>query len=360
MLNRGIPSINYADKDIFNLETDRIFKQHWIFFGFKTDFSDEKLFIDKEIAGIPVFVSNIEGDLFAYYNVCPHRGSRLVNNEKAIGNKKSIVCQYHHWGFSVAEGTSNINKQDLIAKDEACTSLKKIRVDTVGNFIFLNLSIEDSQSLSDYLGEYFEDLLLASEILDFKAIASRQIHHNCNWKHLIENVIDNKHCAPVHKLTLASMGFCKNKPEANVNSLHSMFTINPANPDTSKKRQKLLKLIYKDTETVDYYKHILIFPNLTLSIFEGVHYTIGLVDPINEKNCVYHTSYLRPSIADKNLSDSMEKNHVDTAIDIFNEDIKMLNSLADNLYKTGFSGEVYEDEIRIVHFMQNYINKINQ
>jgi hypothetical protein len=104
-----------------------------------------------------------------------------------------------------------------------------------------------------------------------------------------------------------------------------MFTINPAIPETSKKRQKLLKLIYKGVETVDYYKHILIFPNLTLSIFEGVHYTVGLVDPIDEKSCVYHTSYFRPHISDKNLSESMEKNHVDTAIDIFNEDIKMLH-----------------------------------
>jgi phenylpropionate dioxygenase-like ring-hydroxylating dioxygenase large terminal subunit len=356
----GIPSINYANTDIFSREVNKIFKENWIFFGFKSDFSNEKLFIDKHIAGIPVFVSNIDGNLYAYYNICPHRGSRLVNNEKAIGNKKSIVCQYHHWGFSVTEGNSNINKQDLIAKENACTSLKKIKVDAVGNFIFLNLSDENNQSLSEFLGEYLTDILIASEVLDFNNVANRQIYHNCNWKHLIENVIDNKHCAPVHKLTLANMGFCKNKPQTITGNLHSMFTINPAIPETSKKRQKLLKLIYKGVETVDYYKHILIFPNLTLSIFEGVHYTVGLVDPIDEKSCVYHTSYLRPHISDKNLSESMEKNHVDTAIDIFNEDIKMLNSLSDNLFKAGFKGEVYEDEIRIVHFMQNYINQINR
>jgi phenylpropionate dioxygenase-like ring-hydroxylating dioxygenase large terminal subunit len=356
----GIPSINYASSEIFLREVNKIFKENWIFFGFKSDFSSEKLFIDKFIAGIPVFVSNIDGSLFAYYNICPHRGSPLVINEKAIGNKKTVVCPYHHWGFSISEGNSSINKEDLIAKGNACTSLKKIKVDSVGNFIFLNLSDSNRQSLSDFLGEFINDILLASEILDFNILANRQIHHNCNWKHLIENVIDNKHCAPVHKLTLANMGFCKNKPQTFISNLHSMFTINPAIPETSKKRQKLLKLIYKDVETVDYYKHILIFPNLTLSIFEGVHYTIGEVDPVNQGSCVYHTSYLRPYINDKNLSQSIEKNHIDTAIDIFNEDIKMLNSLSDNLFKAGFNGEVYEDEIRIVHFMQNYINQIDQ
>jgi phenylpropionate dioxygenase-like ring-hydroxylating dioxygenase large terminal subunit len=356
----GIPSVNYASSDIFIREVNNIFKKNWIFFGFKSDFSEEKLFIDKRIAGIPVFVSNIDGNLFAYYNVCPHRGSPLVINEKGIGNKKTIVCQYHHWGFSVIDGKSNINEQDLIAKDNACKSLRKIKVDAIGNFIFLNFDDLSRQSLSEFLGDNLNDILIASELLDYKNLSIRQIHHNCNWKHLIENVIDNKHCAPVHKLTLASMGFCKNKPQTITSSLHSNFTIFPGFPEISNKRQKLLKLIYKDIEIVDNYKHILIFPNLTISIFEGVHYTVGLVNPIDEKNCDYHTIYLRPHINDENLRDSIEKNHVDTAVDIFNEDIMMLNSLSDNLFKAGFNGEVYEDEVRIVHFMQNYLNQIDQ
>jgi phenylpropionate dioxygenase-like ring-hydroxylating dioxygenase large terminal subunit len=356
----SIPAVNYASKEIFKDEVNKIFKENWLFYCFKTDFDSDKIFIEKEILSIPVFITNIDGVLSAFYNVCPHRGARLVDMGNALGNKTTIVCPYHYWGFSLTDGKSAISRDDLLLKDRACTSLKKIQVEAVGNFIFINLSLDNKQSLSDFLGDLKAELLIASEILDFTQLTSKVIPHKCNWKHLIENVIDNKHCAPVHKNTLAKMGFCKNKPIAEIGSLHNLFTINPANSENSQKKQKLLKLLYKNLDTVDYYKHILIFPNLTLSIFEGVHYTVGYVDPIDEFNTVYYTHYIRPNIPDANLSESIRDSHVDTAIDIFSEDIIMLNSLSDNLFKAGFAGEVYLDEERIVHFMDNYIKQMNK
>jgi phenylpropionate dioxygenase-like ring-hydroxylating dioxygenase large terminal subunit len=286
---------------------------------------------------------------------------KLVNDKNFLGNKKSIICPYHNWAFKIETGESiNVNTDELCNGTDSCTSLSKVQIDSVGEFVFVNLSKKNKISLTDYLGAITEELLEASSTLDFKKIKTKNILHNCNWKHIVENVIDNKHCAPVHKLTLAQLGFCKNKPETTLIDIHSLFTIYPESETLSTKRSNLLKKIYKKSDLVEFYKHILIFPNLTISIFEGVHYTIGFINPIDEKTTVYNTHYLRPNITDENISNSIENSHVTSAIDIFSEDVQMLNELKNNLSLSGFSGEVYKDELRIIHFMDVYNKFLNK
>ena len=354
-----IPSIFYSNNYSISKEIQSVFFDNWLFFGFKTDF-DDKIIINKNIVGYPIFLAKVESAVIGYFNVCPHRGAKLVSDDKYLGSKKTIVCPYHSWAFDLDSGNStNIKNDELV--DHECTSLKKVTVDYIGNFIFIKLSDCVSPSLEEYLGvNICSELLKASEILDFKKISTKNILHECNWKHIVENVIDNKHCAPVHKETLSKLGFCKNKPITELFDLHSQFTIEPGTTESANKRKRLLSKLYENKYLVDYYKHILIFPNLTLSIFEGVHYTIGYVNPLDNLKTSYETQYLRPFIKDENLSNVIEQSHVQTAIDIFNEDVKMLNSLSDNLDKIGLRGELYKDEIRITHFMDNYLKILNK
>jgi phenylpropionate dioxygenase-like ring-hydroxylating dioxygenase large terminal subunit len=355
-----IPSENYEKVESLNLEFANIFKSVWVFFGFKSEFFDSAI-IDREIMGMPIIGTLRDDHLIAYLNVCPHRGMKLVNDKNFLGNKKSIICPYHNWAFKIETGESiNVNTDELCNGTDSCTSLSKVQIDSVGEFVFVNLSKKNKISLTDYLGSITEELIQASSSLDFKKIKTRNILHNCNWKHIVENVIDNKHCAPVHKLTLAQLGFCKNKPETTLFDFHSLFTIYPESETLSTKRSNLLKKIYKKSDLVEFYKHILIFPNLTISIFEGVHYTIGFINPIDEKTTVYITHYLRPNITDENISNSIENSHVTSAIDIFSEDVQMLNELKNNLSLSGFSGEVYKDELRIIHFMDVYNKFLNK
>ena len=355
-----IPSENYEKIEILNLESLKIFKSSWLFFGFKSEFFDSSI-IDREIVGMPVIGALRNDELVAYLNVCPHRGMKLVRDKIFLGNKKTIICPYHNWSFNIETGESiNVKTDELCNENSSCTSLSEVQIDSVGEFVFVNFSRDIAISLADYLGTVSIELLEASVSLDFKRITTKNIFHDCNWKHIVENVIDNKHCAPVHRLTLAQFGFCKNKPETTLFGLHSIFEIYPENEILALKRNNLLKKVYKNSTLVDFYKHILIFPNLTISIFEGVHYTIGFVNPINEKKTVYNTHYLRPKISDENISNSIENSHVDSAIAIFSEDVQMLNELNNNLSLAGFTGEVYKDESRIIHFMDVYNKHLNK
>ena len=354
-----ITSIYYSNNYSFDNEITKVFRENWLFFGFVSEFENKSI-IAKSIAGFPVFLFKHNKQFQGYFNICPHRGANLVQNDSYSTTNNSILCPYHNWSFDLETGYSkNVKNSNLF--DAECTHLNKFKVDTVGNFIFIQLSSTYNLSLKDFLGaEILLELSVASELLNFNNICSKEIPHDCNWKHLVENVIDNKHCGPVHKNTLAKIGFCKNKPVAHFHELHSHFTIDPGNQDGAIKRRRLLKRIYSEDNLVDYYKHILIFPNLTISIFEGVHYTIGFINPQSNLKTNYETHYLRPLISDANISDLVENSHVQTALDIFSEDVNMLNSLSDNLNKIGLRGELYNDELRIVHFMETYLKFINK
>ena len=356
-----ITSKYYSKEDLFSHELKTVFKSSWIFFGLKSDFSKKIRVIDKSIINQPVFVSNINDNLKAYYNVCPHRGSKIVKNNTYSGSKKNIVCPYHAWSFEIESGNcTNVDKHLLIGNEKSCTSLKSIKVDTVGNFIFLLFSNNSDLTLKEYLGDVFQDLLIATDILDFTSGSTQNINHKCNWKHIVENVIDNKHCTVVHQTTLADMGFCENKPITTIHGFHNDFIIYPDENKNkfSKKKKKLLNLIYRGKEIVDYYKHILIFPNLTISVFEGVHYTVGFINPINSLETIFETRYYHPHIKENSVKESMEKAHKDSALEIFGEDVEMLNSLGENLFLAGFEGEHYKDETRIRHFNETYLKSI--
>lgn len=353
-----IPSIYYSNNYSFDDEISRVFRENWLFFGFLSEFENKSV-IDKNIAGLPIFLFKDNDQFQGYFNICPHRGANLVQNDAYLGTHSMILCPYHNWSFDLETGNSkNVDNSNL--HDSKCTHLHKFKVEAAGNFIFIQLSSNQKMSLNDFLGpEILYELSVASDILDFSNISSKDISHDCNWKHIVENVIDNKHCGPVHKNTLAKIGFCNKKPITQLYEHHSQFIIDPGSLEGAIKRKRLLKKIYKEDDIVDYYKHILIFPNLTISIFEGVHYTVGFINPLSNMKTNYETYYLRPFIGDTNISGLLENSHVQSALDIFSEDVTMLNSLRDNLYKVRLRGELYNDEFRIRHFMDNYLKFIN-
>ena len=348
---------HYSSEKVISCEVNYLFKKTWQFFCFAIEF-DRTNVVAREMFGVPVIVAKQrDGRFKAFYNICPHRGSVIVEDGESIKGE-FITCRYHAWCFSTTNGECTIDRRQLLRSDEdQCdVSLKSIQCDSAGAFVFVKICDQFTETLFDYLGDLESEILFASKALDFSQIKKSSIKHSCNWKHIVENVVDNKHCNPVHKLTLSKIGFCKNKPETKLVGLHSMFVIQPGDRELADKRNRLIKKVYPNAEVNKYYKHILIWPNLTISIFEGVHYTVGHIVPESATSSNYITFYGRPHIANSHLSVALESDHVDSAVSIFNEDVAMLNKLNNNLAIAGLSGHVYVDELRIIQFQSNYMN----
>src|SRR5690606_21764429 len=90
----ALPYYAYTDPHIYREELEKIFSRSWQFVGHSSQVAQPGDYFTCEVAGEPILVVRGKDDtLRAFYNVCPHRATKL--EKKDAGNKKILQCGYH-------------------------------------------------------------------------------------------------------------------------------------------------------------------------------------------------------------------------------------------------------------------------
>jgi len=200
----------YQSPEIFQLETERLFHGQWFCVGRAEQLPAKGDCLHVMVARENVIVVRGRDDtLRAFYNVCRHRGSRLIRsaplpdaetqsatNSGAIPGG-AIVCPYHAWTYNL-DGT--LRAAPFVSFDESCPkenfSLVPVRLETWGGFIFLDLSGE-APALLEQLAEPVRRLV-RYPLADLRRGAQLVYDVNANWKIIMENYNECYHCGPVH------------------------------------------------------------------------------------------------------------------------------------------------------------------
>ncbi|HLY13347.1 MAG TPA: Rieske (2Fe-2S) protein, partial [Candidatus Limnocylindrales bacterium] len=91
-----LPARAYHDPAVWALERDSWFSRDWICVGREEDAPEPGTFFRSEELGEPlVIVRARDGVLRAFYNVCQHRGTAVV--EEQCGKAVRFQCPYHAW-----------------------------------------------------------------------------------------------------------------------------------------------------------------------------------------------------------------------------------------------------------------------
>jgi Rieske 2Fe-2S family protein len=199
----------YSSPEIFALEAKHIFHAEWFCVGRLDQLPDKGDCLLVEVAGESVIVLRGRDEAVrAFYNVCRHRGSRLIRTnplpdaaDPAARNSSrvgvAIVCPYHAWSYNT-DGT--LRAAPFVQFDAACPkegfSLVPVGLETWGGFIFLNLSDKPPplanavEKTVRMLGRYpFADMRRGVQLIyDVRA----------NWKIILENYNECYHCGPAH------------------------------------------------------------------------------------------------------------------------------------------------------------------
>ncbi|MGH2522487.1 MAG: aromatic ring-hydroxylating oxygenase subunit alpha, partial [Anaerolineales bacterium] len=89
----------FRSPEFYALEQEKIFATGWVVVGCTSQVSQPGDILVASVAGQSILVTrNKAGELRAFYNVCRHRGSQLVNEAR---NVKVIRCPYHSWGYDL-------------------------------------------------------------------------------------------------------------------------------------------------------------------------------------------------------------------------------------------------------------------
>jgi Rieske 2Fe-2S family protein len=205
---RLLPGRAYHDQAIHDWEREHFLRQDWVIVGRESEAPDIGTFFTTELDGEPLLVVRGRDDqLRAFYNVCQHRGTAVV--EGACGKAVRFQCPYHAWIYDLdgklirAKHTEDLEEFSL-----AEYGLNTVRLETWQGFVFLNLD-SDAEPLADQLGDLVEHVAR----FDFAALRpAKTITYDvaANWKFVAENYSECYHCPGLHpqlnKLTPYDLG----------------------------------------------------------------------------------------------------------------------------------------------------------
>ena len=185
----------YTHPAIFERDRERILRNHWILAGHASDMPDAGDYRLFEIAGESIIlVRDGRGTIRAHYNVCRHRGSRVLL--EPAGRGRVMTCRYHGWTYG-ADGclqSAPRMPDDFRPEDHG---LKPCALAIVEGLLFV--------SLCDDAGPALESVVAGlTPYLRLHGIASARVARRetfpvqANWKLTVENYLECYHCKPAH------------------------------------------------------------------------------------------------------------------------------------------------------------------
>ena len=255
-----IPARFYTDPEIYGLEKEAIFYRNWWCMGHKSQLAQAGQYLTAQIHEQSVFVvRGRDGELRAFYNVCPHRGHELLDGQ---GRANLIVCPYHAWSFDL-DGSLKAarNTQDMGSFKKCDFGLKPIRVEEFCGFVFVNLD-PDAEPLKAQTEQLEDEIRHYCPHIEELQFAQRDVYDvACNWKVMVDNFLECYHCHPAHKdfVDLVDMDTYRT-------TLHGIFSsqVSGAARSTDNSAFKFKK------GDVDFgYAGWFLWPNLTIWVYPG-------------------------------------------------------------------------------------------
>ena len=191
-----LPARCFTDADIYEREMERIFRHIWQPIGHSADITQPGDYLTGQVAGQDVFVvRGRDGTLRGFFNVCQHRGHRLL---KGQGNLKvAITCPYHAWAYGL-DGNLRAapNAENVPGFDPTRVCLNGVAVEEVGNLVLVNLDTETPSFDAMFPGVKDELHEFAPRLSELEFSHRTTAELACNWKVAIENYAECYHCAP--------------------------------------------------------------------------------------------------------------------------------------------------------------------
>src|SRR5882724_3319782 len=193
----------YTSPEYARAERDRLWRKVWQGAGRVEEIPDVGNYLTYDILGDSILIVRTAPDqIRAYYNVCSHRGRRLVDTPKgarnACGKGKQFVCGFHAWRYNLnGECTTVLNKEDWKgALTDQRTNLGEVKVATWGGWIWINLD-PGCESLQSFL-EPAASMLEPFELQNMRYRWRRWLVFDCNWKVAMEAFAETYHVPGTH------------------------------------------------------------------------------------------------------------------------------------------------------------------
>ncbi|MBE5105809.1 ring-hydroxylating oxygenase subunit alpha [Bacillus thuringiensis] len=345
---RVLPYDLYTNPEVLKEEKDKIFSKSWQLVGHVSQVQNAGSFFTAEVAGEPIIVVRGKDEVVrAFYNVCPHRATKLEKNE--AGQKKILQCGYHGWTFHL---DGKLNKApNFRGEDHACVAnacLRSVRMEIAESLIFVNLD-DNAVPLMESYGDFFEKLSKFPFLGELKRTHDKKRVIKANWKAFIDNYLECDHCHTAHPSFVATL---------DMNDYQIITCENYSVQGSVVKPDKNYGAVNLNEAEMQGGSFYWLWPNLMITIYPGPGNmaTIQMIPIDHETTLGVYTYYFR----DENLTQE-EKDLVVFAEEVRNEDVELVELEQIGFRSRAFQKGVYSSsEQAVVQFHEMVLDALNK
>jgi Rieske 2Fe-2S family protein len=198
MLRTNLPREYFVSEEVFERETERIFARNWVCVGHLSEFPAAPSYKVVQIGSYNIVVTRPKSnEVYAFHNVCRHRGARVCSQSQGPIKSGSITCSYHAWTYDTQGrliGAPNMSDQEHFNRNDF--PLLAVAAACWNGFVMLNLQSDACDFADDYR-PIMERLENWSRV-ELQLVESLRYTVRCNWKLLFQNYSECYHCPTVH------------------------------------------------------------------------------------------------------------------------------------------------------------------
>jgi carnitine monooxygenase subunit len=189
----------YFSREFKRREWDALWTRAWLLAGVASDVREVGNYFLFDIGDESIIVIRTESGLKAFYNVCSHRGSRILLEPH--GRCSRFVCPFHAWRYDLDGNLVGITDRDTFRDAVICHNpgLVPLACDVLAGLVFVCMG-DDPPPLREAIGlppGYLE----AYDIDRMNVVRHLRTEWLANWKVGVEAFYESYHLHQVHPET---------------------------------------------------------------------------------------------------------------------------------------------------------------
>jgi phenylpropionate dioxygenase-like ring-hydroxylating dioxygenase large terminal subunit len=284
----SLPGWVYRDPDYFRVEMARLIRPSWQIVCHANDIPEAGDWRTLDMLGESVIViRGGDGQVRAFFNVCRHRGSRLVDGTG--GCSRRLTCPYHAWTYAADGRLVGVpQREDYPGLDPDALGLKPVELEAWHGFLFVRLE-GGGPGIGVMMAPYEEEVA-PFRLAELEAIGRITLRpRDVNWKNVADNYSDGLHISVAHPgLTRLFGGDYRIDAGEHVDRMSGVLAERPSANLSERAYQKLLP---SENRLWLYYK---LWPNVAIDIYPDQVDFMHFVPVGPTETLIREVSYARP------------------------------------------------------------------
>ena len=196
------PTNDYVDPAHLRRELRDLFSNTPMVVAHASELALPNDFVAIDVAGIPLLiVRQGDGTVGAFFNVCRHRGSKVVT--EPCGHSAVFTCPYHAWSYRPSGDLLHVpHADDFGAIPRTDYALIALPAEERHGLVWVTLTAGHPIDVAEFLGSELDDELASYSIERFAIDRTHRVDVATNWKVIIDGFLETYHLGVLHRTTI--------------------------------------------------------------------------------------------------------------------------------------------------------------